>query len=120
MSHERLSLGAHGEEMAVRYLRKHRFKILERNFTTPLGEIDIIARQGRTLAFVEVKTRSSRAFGSPAEAVGSRKQHQIIKAANWYLATGRGKELQPRFDVVSVLVREGQTEVEHIPAAFET
>lgn len=120
MSHERLGLGARGEEIAARYLRKRRFKILERNFTTPLGEIDIIARQGQTLAFIEVKTRSSRAFGAPAEAVGPRKQHQIIKAANWFLSSGRGKGLQPRFDVVAVLVREGQAEVEHIPAAFET
>ena len=120
MSHKRLGLGARGEEIAVRYLRERRFKIIERNFTTPLGEIDIIARNGRTLAFVEVKTRSSPAFGSPAEAVGSRKQHQIIKAANWFLASGRGRGLQPRFDVIAVLVRAGQVDVEHIPAAFET
>ncbi len=119
MTHERLSLGARGEEMAVAFLKKHRYRILERNFTTPLGEIDIIARKGRTLAFVEVKTRSSLAFGSPAEAVGLRKQQQIIKAAKWYLAERRGRELQPRFDVIAVLLQGECADIEHVPAAFE-
>ena len=119
MTHERLSLGARGEELAVAFLRKQRYRILERNFTTPLGEIDIIARKGRTLAFVEVKTRSSLAFGSPAEAVGVRKQAQIIKTAKWYLAEGKGRGLQPRFDVVGVLLHGQQTEIEHVVAAFE-
>ncbi len=119
MTHERLSLGARGEEIAVVFLRKQRYRILERNFTTPLGEIDIIARKGRTLAFVEVKTRSSLAFGSPAEAVGMRKQQQIIKAAKWYLASGQGNRLQPRFDVISVLLQDNGVDIEHVPAAFE-
>ncbi|MCK4536193.1 MAG: YraN family protein [Desulfuromonadales bacterium] len=119
MSHERLSLGARGEEIAVRYLQDRRFKILERNFATPIGEIDIIARQGRTLAFIEVKTRRSNAFGSPAEAVGPRKQRQILKTAKWYLASGQGRGLQPRFDVISILVQGENVQVEHIPAAFE-
>lgn len=119
MSHERLSLGSQGEDLAARYLQDRRFKILERNFSTPLGEIDIIARQGRTLAFIEVKTRRSNAFGSPAEAVGPRKQRQILKAAKWYLASGQGRGLQPRFDVIAVLMQSTEVQVEHIPAAFE-
>ena len=119
MSHERLSLGLRGEDAAVRYLQQRRFKILERNFTTPLGEIDIIARDGRALVFIEVKTRSSLAFGSPAEAVGPRKQRQIIRAAKWFLASGQWRELQPRFDVVSVLMQGSTVEVEHLPAAFD-
>lgn len=118
MSHERLSLGVQGEEIAVRFLRKQRFRILERNYTTPLGEIDIIARQGSTLVFVEVKTRRSQVFGSPAEAVGPRKQNQIVKAAKWYLASGQGRGLQPRFDVVSILMQGAEPELEHFPAAF--
>lgn len=118
MSHERLSLGAQGEEIAVRFLSKQRFRILERNYTTPLGEIDIIARQGRNLVFIEVKTRRSQAFGSPAEAVGPRKQNQIVKAAKWYLASGHGRGLQPRFDVVSILMQGKTPELEHFPAAF--
>ncbi len=119
MSFERLTLGAQGEEVAVRYLQQRRYKILERNFSTPLGEIDIIARQGRTLAFVEVKTRRSNAFGSPAEAVGPRKQRQIIKVAKWFLASGQGHGLQPRFDVVGVLLQGETIQVEHIAGAFE-
>jgi putative endonuclease len=120
MSYERLSLGARGEKLAVEYLRGKRFKILERNFMTPLGEIDIIARQGRTLVFIEVKTRSSLAFGTPAEAVGPRKQRQVIKAAKCYLAGDSCRGLQPRFDVVAVLLQGDNVQIEHIPAAFET
>jgi putative endonuclease len=119
MTYDRLSLGAHGEELAAAFLRERRYRIVERNFSTPLGEIDIIARKGKTLAFIEVKTRRSLAFGSPAEAVGARKQHQIIKAAKWYLATGRGQGLQPRFDVVAVLLSDGNVGVDHLPGAFE-
>jgi putative endonuclease len=118
MTHERLSLGARGEALAVQYLQKKRFKILERNFATPVGEIDIIARQGRCLVFVEVKTRRSNAFGSPAEAVGPRKQRQVVRAAKWYLAAGQGRGLQPRFDVMAILLSGEMCEIEHIPAAF--
>ena len=119
MTHERLSLGARGEALAAAFLRRQRYRILEHNFTTPLGEIDLIARKGKVLAFIEVKTRRSLAFGSPAEAVGVRKQKQIIKAAKWYLASGRGRGLQPRFDVVAVLMEPQGAGVEHIPGAFE-
>ena len=94
-------------------------KILQRNFNTPVGEIDLVARHRRTLVFVEVKTRRSSAFGSPAEAVGPRKQRQIIRAAKWYLNNSPGKGLQPRFRVVSVLVKGSDLEVEHLPGAFE-
>ena len=119
MTYERLSLGSRGEEVAAAFLLERRFRILERNYTTPLGEIDIIARKGKTLAFVEVKTRRSLAFGSPAEAVGERKQRQIIKAANWYLASGQGRGLQPRFDVIAVLIGHTNVEVDHLAGAFE-
>lgn len=119
MTEERLKLGAVGEEAAARYLRKLGAKILERNFRSPVGEIDIIARLKQVLLFVEVKTRSSGSFGSPAEAVGCRKQGQIIRTAQWYLQQGNGKNLQPRFDVVSVLLKDETLEIEHFPSAFE-
>lgn len=119
MTEERLSLGRMGEDAAARYLQRLGMKILQRNFSTPVGELDLVARQRRTLVFVEVKTRSSSSFGSPAEAVGPRKQRQIIRAAKWYLNNQPGKNLQPRFDVVSILVKGGDLEVEHIPGAFE-
>jgi putative endonuclease len=118
MTEERLSLGRWGEAEAARYLRRLGMKILERNMRTPVGEIDLIARQGRTLVFVEVKTRRSDAFGTPQEAVGPFKQRQILRAAQWYLGDGRGRGLQPRFDVVAVRPGPQGAVVEHIPDAF--
>jgi putative endonuclease len=114
----RQSLGRWGEECACNFLRGRGFEILERNFRTPLGEIDLIVRQGRILAFVEVKTRRSLAFGAPQDAVTARKQRQIIRAAQWYLSSARWPSLQPRFDVVAVLAAGAQPTIEHIVDAF--
>ena len=119
MTEERLKLGAWGEDEAVRYLRKLGARILFRNFTTPVGEIDIIARLKKKLLFVEVKTRSSHVYGSPADAVGPRKQQQIIRTAQWYLQQGQHQQLEPRFDVVTILVNGHEVEIEHFPDAFE-
>ena len=83
------------------------------------GEVDLVVRRPGEVVFVEVKTRRSSAFGSPAEAVGPRKQRQIIRAAKWYLNDNPGKTLQPRFDVVSVLINGSEMAIEHIPGAFE-
>lgn len=119
MTEERLSLGRWGEETAVRYLQGRGFTIVARNLRTPVGEIDIIARQGKTLVFIEVKTRRTLAFGTPQEAVGPTKQRQITRTAQWYLASGQGKGLQPRFDVIAVRSLVGrEPQIEHIPNAF--
>jgi putative endonuclease len=118
VTEERLALGRWGEEEAARYLRRQGMKIVERNLRTPVGEIDLVARHGRLLLFIEVKTRRSDAFGAPQEAVGRTKQRQIVRAAQWYLGDGRGKGLQPRFDVVAVRPGPGGAVVEHIPDAF--
>ena len=85
MTQERLSLGKKGEELAIAQLKALKYKILERNFKCPLGEIDIIARDKNTLVFVEVKTRATRDFGGPAAAVDWRKQRQLSKVALTYL-----------------------------------
>ena len=119
MTEARLSLGAWGEERAVAYLRKQGMKILERNFRAPTGEIDIIARHRSWLVFVEVKTRRSTAYGAPQEAVGSRKQRQIVRTAQWYLQTQGAGRLQPRFDVLAILCQSGeQVEITHLENAF--
>lgn len=118
MTEERLALGRRGEDAAVNFLRRQGLTILERNLRTPVGEIDIVARQGRTLVFVEVKTRRGLAFGTPQEAVGAFKQRQVVRAAQWYLGGGQGRGLQPRFDVVAVLVTGAELSIEHIPDAF--
>ena len=85
MTHDRLSLGRQGEDAAALYLQRKGMKILERNLRTPVGEIDLMASHRCILAFVEVKTRRGLSCGSPAEAVGPRKQRQIVQAAKWYL-----------------------------------
>jgi len=118
MTRQRLSLGAWGEEQAVRFLEGLKFKIVARNFTTPVGEIDIIVRNRKELIFVEVKTRRSNAFGGPFAAVGPRKQRQILRTAQWYLAREKSR-LQPRFDVIGVWPDgEGGAQIEHLAAAF--
>lgn len=118
MTERRLALGRWGEEAAADFLRHRGMKIVARNLRTPVGEIDLIARQGKTLVFVEVKTRRGTAFGAPQEAVGPRKQRQIVRAAQWYLAGNGGHGLQPRFDVVAVCLEKTGVQVEHIPDAF--
>ena len=119
MTEARLSLGAWGEDRAVEYLRDRGMKILERNFTTRVGEIDIIAKDRSTLVFVEVKTRRSAAFGTPQDAVGLRKQRQIIRTAHWYLQNHSFGKLQPRFDVIAILCQSGEKlQITHITDAF--
>ena len=118
MTEERQTLGRWGEAVAADFLRRQGMKIIERNLRTPVGEIDIVGRLGRELVFVEVKTRSSNLFGTPQEAVGARKQRQILRTAQWYLAGGRGVGLQPRFDVVAVRPGPDGPLIDHIPDAF--
>ena len=119
MSEARQSLGRWGEQAAAAYLKKAGLKIDAFNVRTPVGEIDLVARKGRTRIFVEVKTRRSRSCGSPQEAVGTRKQRQIIRASQWYLAENSAENSAVRFDVVAVSLHNGEVSIEHIPAAFE-
>lgn len=119
MTQDRLTLGRQGEDAATHYLQRKGMKILARNLSTPVGEIDLVVRHKRFLIFVEVKTRRGTAFGSPAEAVGPRKQRQIIRTAKWYLNDKGDQGLQPRFDVIAIIAHGDTLQIEHIPAAFE-
>lgn len=118
MTEQRLTLGRWGEATAARFLESRGYAIIARNLRTPVGEIDLIARHGKDLIFVEVKTRRTLAFGTPQEAVGPRKQRQIIRSAQWYLGSGHGKGLQPRFDVIAVRPTAGEPLLDHIVNAF--
>ena len=102
MAHARIQLGKVGEEAAVAYLKSQGYRILERNFRNKLGEIDIIAQDKDTLCFIEVKTRSSEAFGSPFEAVNAAKQRAMARVARAYLQTGSHNAQTIRFDVIAV------------------
>jgi putative endonuclease len=117
MTNKRASLGQWGEKLALDFFKKQGMKILGTNFRCPAGEIDIIARSGRQIVFVEVKTRSSGVFGTPQEAVNKRKQQQILRVAQWYLEQNP-LNLQPRFDVLAIRTEEGKPSLEHIPDAF--
>jgi len=113
------NLGEKGEKVAVKYLKKSGFEIIECGFKAMRGEIDIIAREKETIVFVEVKTRKSNEFGSPAEAVDSKKQAQIKKIASIYISKKYKKFIPCRFDVIGIIVKEkGNYEISHIRNAF--
>ena len=112
-------LGKLGEEIAQRYLRKKKFKIVQRGYRLYRGEIDLIALDGKTLVFIEVKTRSPEALGLPEESVDIRKQRQIRKIAEGYLAINGIEDMECRFDVISVAFDEkGTHSLAHYKDAF--
>jgi len=116
-----IGLGERGEEAAARHLQSLGFVILERRYRTRVGEIDLVAMDGDTLVFVEVKARSSLACGRPAEAVDGRKRGRIARAASLYLARRGAGEAACRFDVVEVLIEPGLSpRVRLTRNAFET
>lgn len=104
----RLGLGAEGERVAKAYLQTKGFRILHENYSTPLGEIDLIAKEGGVVVFVEVKARTSGEFGPPQASVTLAKQRQIVKVARLYLQRERLAEVACRFDVVAVTFAGGQ------------
>ncbi len=98
--HKKL-LGKRGERLVEDYLKKQGCKILKRNYRTPFGEADLIVEDGEEIAFVEVKTRKSFSYGTPAEAVGKNKQQRYRKIAEFYWLQTR-EEPNARFDVAEV------------------
>jgi putative endonuclease len=118
MSLQRQSIGKEGEEIARRYLEKHGYRIVTANYRTRHGEIDLIARDGATLVFIEVKTRTQQRFGSPFDALTARKCMNMAKVALHYLINHGGIEQPARFDVVSVRPGE-KAEVEIVQNAFD-
>lgn len=111
-------LGQRGEEMAVKYLRRQGYFILERNYRTREGEIDVIAKGGETLVFVEVKTATGLSFGPPQVWVDRRKRARLVHAAMAYLASVKDSEPRCRFDVIAIILEGGRTKLTHIVDAF--
>jgi putative endonuclease len=105
MTLQKKELGANGEELAARYLMSQGYRILERNYRIRLGEIDIIAEQGKDLVFIEVKTRSDTLFGSPLDSVTIPKQRQLSKVALEYMSRQGCHNRPARFDVVGVQLK---------------
>jgi len=115
------SLGNFGEEQACRYLQAKGYKILDKNFRNKIGEIDLIAKDGINICFIEVKTRKSFRYGAPFESVGATKQHKMVQMALSYLKYKfHTINVLSRFDVVSICQnKEGQPIIEHIVNAFD-
>jgi putative endonuclease len=113
------ALGSKGEDLAIQFLKKKGYRIIDRNYKTSVGEIDIIARDGNTIVFVEVKTRTDDSFGYPFEAVNKKKRQKLKNLALLYLKR-QVKESPVRFDVLSIFYADGrEREIEHIKDAFE-
>ena len=118
MKTSRRKLGDKGEDLAAATLKKQGYKIIERNYVTPLGEVDLIAKHKGVFVFLEVKTRKSTRFGSPPEAVHPAKQAKLRRLADYYLKKNRLGEVPVRFDVVSIVIEQVGHRLEIIRDAF--
>ena len=101
-------LGRAGEKQAERFLRRQGYRIVTRNYACDTGEIDIVALDGRTIVFVEVKTRSSAAHADPQDAVTPTKQHRVVSAAKAFIQQTRSQGRACRFDVVAITLDGGK------------
>ncbi|MCH5314276.1 MAG: YraN family protein [Eubacterium sp.] len=113
------SRGKLGEIEAAKFLRKKRYKILDVNYTTRFGEIDIIASNKKYICFIEVKQRSNDSIAQPKEFVNHAKQKKIIASSQIYLMNNK-TNLQPRFDVIEIITENNKTKlVKHLENAFQ-
>lgn len=121
MTQERKRLGFHGEDLAVKFLKRHGYRILHRNFKLKFGEIDIIAQEGDTVCFIEVRTKTTDERGTPFESITPFKQRKLSKLALAYLkGQYKSVDVRARFDVMAVVSKDGKEEkVEIIQNAFE-
>lgn len=119
MPNHKQHFGQRGEDLAVRHLKKKGYKIIERNYRTRNGEVDIIARHKGRLVFIEVKTRQSRRYGHPKFAVTADKQRKISMVALEYLKKNHSLQTSARFDVVTVQSSENGPVIEIVANAFE-
>jgi putative endonuclease len=119
MSFMRISTGKTGEALAAAHLAEAGYRVIERNYRCLFGEIDIVAEEGETLVFVEVKSRRSAAYGDPQQAVGYQKQKKISRIAAHYLQEKRLCNRAARFDVVAVKLLPAGPRIELIRNAFE-
>ena len=110
--------GLAGQQAAENFLLNKGYEILARNYRLKTGEIDLVAKHGEYVVFVEVKFRTSLSYGYPREAVGHAKQQRIVKTALHYLAQHKLTHSDIRFDVVEVLQQHGQLYASHIENAF--
>jgi putative endonuclease len=115
----RIKTGKQGETLAAAYLEKAGYQIIERNYRCLFGEMDLVARDGRTVVFVEVKSRKSDRFGVPQLSVGLQKQKKLSQIALHYLEQKRFHPCDARFDVIAIRMRPEGHQVELIRNAFD-
>lgn len=115
--HQAHELGKEGEQLAVKYLEEQGYLILERNFRAGRHEIDIIAMKDDEIVMVEVKSRTDDNVIEPEEAVNHKKRHSLILAADSYIRQRKRNE-QVRFDIITVLKKDAESELKHIENAF--
>jgi putative endonuclease len=119
MTRERLDLGKLGEELALKKIKRIGYKCLARNYRCPLGEVDLIAKDGDTLVFIEIKTRKGRTIGYAKEAVDGRKRRQLSKVALTYIKANNCWHMSSRFDVVAISFNKNKREIEIVKNAFD-
>lgn len=112
-------LGEEGEAAAKRYLAGCGYRIVQANYRYQKAEVDLIALQGETVVFIEVKTRSSGYFGAPQDFVTRKKKRLLIQAADAFMES-KNWDREVRFDVVAILKNQGSYQIKHIEGAFET
>ena len=110
-------LGKKGEDLAVEFLQKRSYDILERNWRFKKAEVDIIARKKDVLAIIEVKTRSTNHFGNPQDFVNQKKIKLLVEAINEYV-TRKDLDVEVRFDIIAILKNQQTFEIDHIEDAF--
>ena len=108
-----------GETIATEYLKNNKYKIIERNFSSKEGEIDIIAKENKELVFIEVKTRKNIKYGKPIDAVNYIKQKHILKVAEYYIYKNKIKNIQIRFDVIEIYIIGNKIKINHVKQAIE-
>ncbi|GAA4713021.1 YraN family protein [Brevibacillus fulvus] len=118
MTLPRKQLGRWGEDLAAAFLLRQNYRIIARNVQTRRGEIDIVAEDGQMIVFVEVRTRSSQRFGTPAESITWRKRQKLRELALQYLQAANESAKTFRFDVITVLIEGGEPRIKHFPHAF--
>lgn len=118
MTHERKKLGQEGEDLACGFLLSKNYKILERNFKSHIGEIDIIAQDKNELVFVEVKTKIGQNWGLPQEMVNKKKQKKLVRVSLGYLQEKNISNQTWRIDVIGISMNQGKVEkLEHFKNA---
>jgi putative endonuclease len=114
---EHNELGKEGEKLAVKFLLKNDYKILETNYRYLKAEVDIIAQKGNTLAVVEVKTRSTDYFGNPQDFVNPKKIKLLLSAIDYYVVD-KDLDVDVRFDIIAIIHQQKETKIEHLEDAF--